>query len=279
VRDLAKAALCGLYKYSGAMAVQERLAYRAGRRVLGVLLLHRVTDEIPGDGLTVGTQWFRRLCALLRDRFHVVPLGEIVRLLRAPGGPPRRTVAITFDDCYRNNLGAARVLAEHGLPACFFVPTHFVGTDHVFEWDRGLKPMANLDWDDLREMVRMGHEIGSHTDSHADLGLVGEGEARRELIESKKVLEQELGRPARWFAYPYGGAGNFRPEYLPLVYEAGYEGCFSGFGGLIRPGMAGQILPRESLPYFRSLLNLELHLAGCLDWYYGLKRRVGLMAR
>jgi peptidoglycan/xylan/chitin deacetylase (PgdA/CDA1 family) len=275
LRDLVKASLCGLYKYSGAMATQERLAYWSGRRFVPILLFHRVSDAIPGDGLTVSTHRFRRLCALLHDRFHVVSLGEAIDPVATGADLQRRTVAITFDDCYRDNLQAAQVLADFGLPACFFVPTRYVGTDHVFEWDRGLKQMPNLDWDDLRAMVELGHDIGSHTVSHADLGMVGPDEARRELCDSKKILENQLGRAARWFAYPFGGRGNFRPDYLPLVREAGYEACFSGYGGFVRPGMSGQVLPREPVPYFRSLLNLELHLTGCLDWFYSAKRVAG----
>jgi len=276
-RDLAKASLCGVYKYSGALAAHERLAYWTGRRFVPVLLFHRVSDDIPGDGLTVGTCWFRRLCMLLRDRFHVVPLDEAMQRVVTGTALQRRTVAITFDDCYRDNLRAAQVLAEFGLPACFFVPTRYIGTEHVFEWDRGLKKMPNLSWDDLREMVRLGHDVGSHTVSHADLGIVGPEEARRELRDSKKMLENQLGRGARWFAYPFGGPSNFRPEYLPLVHAAGYDGCFSGYGGFVRPGMVNQVLPRAPMPCFRSLLNLELHLAGCLDWYYAIKRKAGLL--
>ena len=45
----------------------------------------------------------------------------------------------------------------------------------------------------------------------------------------------------------------------------------------VRPGMVGQVLPREPMPNFRSLLNLELHLSGCLDWFYGLKRKAGML--
>jgi peptidoglycan/xylan/chitin deacetylase (PgdA/CDA1 family) len=275
-RDRFKAGLCGVYKYSGAMSVQEWLTYAAGRRSVTVLLLHRVTDEIPGDGLTVSTPWFRRLCRMLSSRFRVVPLGQAVSLLKTPDALPRRTVAITFDDCYRDNLKAARILAEHHLPACFFVPTEFIGTDRVFDWDRHLKPMPNLQWDDLHEIIRLGHDIGSHTASHADLGLVDPEQAERELRDSKKILETRLGCPVRWFAYPFGGRGNFRPEYLPLVHAAGYEACFSGYGGSARGSSIGQVIPRESVPYFRTLINLELHLSGCLDWFYGLKRRVGL---
>ena len=276
LREKAKASLCGIYKYTGAMRAQERIAHWAGRRAIAVLLFHRVTDEIPADGITIGTEWFRRMCGMLRRRFHIVPLGEALQLLDTPAEMPRRTVAITFDDCYRDNLHAAQILADHGLPACFFVPTAFVGTNHVFEWDRHLKPMPNMDWDDVRAMVRLGHEIGSHTVNHADMGLLDPAEAGRELRESKQTLETRLDRPVRFFAYPYGGRGNFQVDYLPLIQAAGYEACFSAYGGFVRPGMQGQVLPREAVPYFRTLVNLELHLSGCLDWMYALKRHFGL---
>jgi peptidoglycan/xylan/chitin deacetylase (PgdA/CDA1 family) len=275
--SLAKSAIFGLYKYSGAMHAQERLAYWSGRRFMSVVLFHRVTDEIPVDGLTVSTAWFRGFCELMRDRFHVVPLAELHRLLMSGATPPLRTVAITFDDCYRDNLFAARVLAEHRLPATFFVPTRYVDTDHVFPWDIDLKPMANLTWDDLKEMQHLGHEIGSHTVSHPDLGVLDRADARSELADSKKMLEGRLQRPVRWFAYPFGGPSNFRPEYWPLAKELGYEACFSAMSGFIQPHHRGQILPREAMPYFHSLTNLELHLSGCLDWVYQVKRRVGLL--
>lgn len=277
MKSLAKSTIFGLYKYSGAMHAQERLAYWSGRRFMTIALFHRVTDAIPEDGLTVSTAWFRDFCALMRDRFHVVPLAELHRLLKARVRPPLRTVAITFDDCYRDNLFAARVLAEYELPATFFIPPKYVGTEHVFPWDKHLPRMPNLTWSDVREMSQLGHEIGSHTVSHADLGAISPAEARIELGDSKKILEDTLSQPVRWLAYPYGGRGNFRSEYLPLVYEFGYEACFSAYGGFVYPHMQGQVLPREAMPYFRSLLNLELHLTGCLDWFYQVKRRAGLL--
>jgi peptidoglycan/xylan/chitin deacetylase (PgdA/CDA1 family) len=266
-----KAALCGGYLYSGAAQVQEWLAQRTGRHFMVILLFHRVTDQIPEDGLTISTGRFRALCGLLRRRFRVVPLAKVFDTVRSRREAPPRTVAITFDDCYRDNLFAARVLAEHGLPAAFFVPTGFVGTQRTFPWDRGLPVMPNLTWDDLREMAALGHEIGSHTVNHPNLGTAPHGEARREIFESKTVLECQLGRRVRWFAYPFGGRKNFRPEAAELVEEAGYDGCLSGYGGFVHPGADARILPRDSSPCYQGLLNLELHLRGCLDWLYALK--------
>ncbi|HMF15228.1 MAG TPA: polysaccharide deacetylase family protein, partial [Gemmataceae bacterium] len=195
IKTISKSALCAIYKYSGVMGLQEFLARARGRTFASVLLFHRVTDATPEDGLTVGTERFRRICGMLRRSFRVVPLAEVVRVARAGHVIPARTLAITFDDCYRDNLDAARTLADHGLPATFFIPTAFVGTDHVFDWDLGLPRMRNLSWDETRAMARMGFDIGSHTVTHADLGNVGIEQARHELTESKRVLEEQLQRP------------------------------------------------------------------------------------
>jgi hypothetical protein len=273
MKALAKSALCALYKYSGAMRAQEALARRHGRSFTAVLLLHRVTDAIPEDGLTVSTAYFRRLCRLLRRSFRVVPLAEIFRLAQSGEPAPRRTVAVTFDDCYYDNLPASRVLAEHGLPACFFIPTAYVGTDHVFPWDRGLPRMPNLTWEDVRAIAALGHEIGSHTVTHADMAAAHEEQARHELAESRRTLQERLGRPVRWFAFPFGGPEHCPAGRWPLVREVGYEGCVSASSGFVRPGRESFLLPRVAVPDFKSsLLQLELYLSGCLDWFYRHKR-------
>jgi peptidoglycan/xylan/chitin deacetylase (PgdA/CDA1 family) len=277
MKDLAKATLCGVYKYSGAMYAQEAVARMTGHPFIVVLLFHRVTDAIPEDGLTIGTRRFRSICNMLRRSFHVVPLAEVFRLLQTGAPIPRRTIAITFDDSYRDNLFASRLLAEYHLPACFFVPTGFVDTDAVYDWDKGLVRMPHLSWDDVREMASLGHDIGSHSVTHPNMATISVDDARRELVESRKTLEDKLDRRVRWFAYPFGGNNNFLSDRLPLVYQAGYEGCVSGHGGFVYPHLHQPIVPREAVPYFHSVLNLELHLSGCLHWLYKAKRRVGLL--
>jgi len=214
---------------------------------------------------------------MLRLNFNVVSLTELFRLTRSPEPFRKRTLAITFDDCYRDNLAAARVLAEYQLPACFFIPTGYVGTDLQFAWDRSLKKLDNLTWDEVRAMASLGHEIGSHTVTHPDMARVPEEQARFELVESKKTLEAQLGRPVRWFAYPFGDRQHFRPERYALVQEAGYDGCVSAFGGFVRRGATDPILPREAVPYFKNIHHLEMYLRGSIHWFYALKRRVGLL--
>jgi len=267
---LVRGSFARTYKLLGAMWLHERLLTQP---FLVILLFHRVNDSIPEDGLTVSTRRFRQICQLLRERFRVIPLAEVFRLVREKAALPRRTVAITFDDCYADNWQAAQILHEHQMPATFFLPTGFVGTRRRFEWDRGLPELPNLTWQQVREMVALGHDIGSHTVNHVNMGEVDLGVAWNELTTSRLMIEDQVGRACRYFAYPFGGPQHFRPEFLPLLEQAGYEGGVSAFGGFVRPGCDDRLLPREAVPYFKSLSHLELHLSGCLNWWYAWRGR------
>ena len=277
IKRFSKAFLLGAYKRLGFMRLQESVCARLRPPHMTILLFHRVTDQISPDGLTVGTGWFRDFCRLVKSSYNVVSLGELNRLLKTSETPPPRTLAITFDDCYADNLIAARVLHEYQLPATFFIPTQYVDTSLRFPWDQHLPPMPNLTWADLRQMADWGHEIGSHTVSHANFSKLDEAEALRELIDSRRTLEEKVGRPVKWFAFPFGGKSNFRPDQVSLVRQAGYEGSVSAVGGAVEMTMYGQVLPREAVPFFRNLTQLELHINRCLDWVYRFKRRIGLL--
>lgn len=277
VKRTAKAAILGTYKHSGLMRLQESVRWRTSTPYTTILLFHRVTDQIPPDGLTVGTRWFRDFCRLMKSNYNVVSLTEIDRLMKSGERPKRRTVAITFDDCYADNLPAAKVLHEHGLPATFFVPTQFVGTDHRFFWDSHLPQLPNLSWDDLRQMAAWGHEIGSHSVSHPDFGTLNDAEALREMVDSRRELQRKLNREIDWFAFPFGDGRHYRPHQARLAAEAGYKGTFSAVAGFIEGDMTGQILPRQAVTYFHNLTQLELHINRSLDWVYRLKRTMGLL--
>lgn len=69
--------------------------------------------------------------AELADRFEIVPAGSAEW---SEGGPARR-VAITVDDGYRDQLGAAEVLAAQGVVGSFFICTGFIDEPHHAWWD------------------------------------------------------------------------------------------------------------------------------------------------
>ena len=84
---------------------------------------------------------------------------------------------------------------------------------------------AFLSWTEVREMSRQGVEFGAHGRSHRILTQIPTEEARREILQSKSIIEQQIEQPVRYFGYPNGKAGDFsetiqsicRPTFMCAV--------------------------------------------------------------
>jgi peptidoglycan/xylan/chitin deacetylase (PgdA/CDA1 family) len=197
-----------------------------------IVAFHRVNDSMSADGLTCNAQKFGAFCEFFRDYFRVVSLSEQVAGCRA-GADMGGTLAITFDDGYLDNFEvAAPILRKFRLPAAFFVASGYVGTKFIAPWDESAASNSGwMSWDHVRALAADGFEIGSHTHRHINLGSADEETIRADLRESKSKLLHELGRPARLFAYPFGGRADISDRSRELVREEGFECCVSCFGG------------------------------------------------
>jgi peptidoglycan/xylan/chitin deacetylase (PgdA/CDA1 family) len=87
-------------------------------------------------------------------------------------------------------------------------------------------------------------EIGSHTVSHPVLSKLSIEEQTIELTESKKYLEELLGREVVSFAYPYGTKYDYTAETVALVQECGYMTASSNVAEAIWKGTDRFQLPR-----------------------------------
>lgn len=99
-----------------------------------MLLYHRVgVDPADPFGLCVAPDRFSEQMAALKSWGRVRPLKELLSAC-STDSPPQRTVAITFDDGYFDNLqNALPILREHDVPATVFVTTGNPG--QPFWWD------------------------------------------------------------------------------------------------------------------------------------------------
>jgi peptidoglycan/xylan/chitin deacetylase (PgdA/CDA1 family) len=101
-----------------------------------ILMYHRIAKP-PVDpwSLSVSPEGFDRQMAWLRANRKVVGLDQLASDLTA-GRPVSGTVAITFDDGYRDNLLTAKpILEKHGLPATVFLATGLLGSPVEYWWD------------------------------------------------------------------------------------------------------------------------------------------------
>jgi peptidoglycan/xylan/chitin deacetylase (PgdA/CDA1 family) len=202
-----------------------------------VVVFHRVNDSYPSDPITVGSSDFDRFVRWFGHFFDVVPLSELLNRIRT-GQRLSTSLTITFDDGYRGNATiAAPILERHGLRACFFVATSYIGSEFVPWWDRqnGIDTKW-MSWDHVRSLRSRGHEIGSHTETHIDLGTATPEDARREISGGTRRLEEELGESSGLFAFPFGQRRNMSDENQSLLEHLGLRCSLSAHGGTVRQG-------------------------------------------
>ncbi|HEY8599262.1 MAG TPA: polysaccharide deacetylase family protein [Thermomicrobiales bacterium] len=100
-----------------------------------ILAYHRISDE-ERSPLFVPPWRFRQQMNYLRLHHRVVPLADLVATLRHGERLTAPTVAITFDDGYRDNLTeAAPILRDFDLPATLFLATDPQERGEPFWWD------------------------------------------------------------------------------------------------------------------------------------------------
>ena len=96
-----------------------------------VLMYHSV--EMPEASKYIDPAWsmtlkcFERQIRFLARRRHVIPLSELVELLKNGREPKPGSVVLTFDDGYKDNFYVvAPILRHYGLPATISLATDYV---------------------------------------------------------------------------------------------------------------------------------------------------------
>jgi peptidoglycan/xylan/chitin deacetylase (PgdA/CDA1 family) len=201
-------------------------------------------------------KYFAKQIKAMRNWGDCISLDDAVDALQNPAGVKGRYFCVTFDDgfkkCYTN---AFPILLDNRCSAAFFLPTDYIGLDIDRDWDRMRDfykrsstyylPMDFLNWDDCRAMRAEGMIIGSHTCGHLALASLSSEEAERELRESKRRIEEEIGSECRHFCAPWGVPGvHFDVQlHTASARRIGYCSFLSTAYGYNRAG--------DSLPYLR----------------------------
>jgi peptidoglycan/xylan/chitin deacetylase (PgdA/CDA1 family) len=185
--------------------------------IVPILMYHSVAAEVePGYRLAVTPKTFERQMRFLKqNHYRVIPLEDMVSLIREKKKIPAKAVAITFDDGYKDNFTYAfPILKRYRLPATIFVI--------IQEVDRPQND--RLSWSQIKEMQDSGLiSIGSHAIGPEPLiNIKSKDELKRQIFDSKSILEQKLGRPVNLFSYP---EGRFNPQIKNLVIAAKYQGA------------------------------------------------------
>jgi peptidoglycan/xylan/chitin deacetylase (PgdA/CDA1 family) len=177
-----------------------------------IAMYHYIDDNESNSKLSVSAEGFEKQMKFFKENgYDVIPLKEIVNMIKNKKKVPHKTIAITFDDGADNNYSLAyQILRKYGFSATMFVISDMVGKQ------------GYMNWSEIKEMQDNGITIGSHTVSHRWLPELSDQEIEREVTESKKVLENSTGRNINFIAYPSGG---YDQRVIDAVKKAGYLGA------------------------------------------------------
>jgi len=222
-----------------------------------VLLYHAVSDTWPHQ-LSVTANALESQLRLLLDRGY-----RPVTAAQAVSGEGR-LLHVTFDDAFTSVQDALPVLERLGVPATIFACTGYADDPRPLgipeladELHTHSEELRTMSWGELRALDgRDGVDVESHTISHPHLPALSDAELEEELTASRRRLEEELDRPCRFLAYPFGDCD---ARVRAAARAAGYDAAF---------GLPGDATGRDRFDLFRVGV-----------WRRDSARRVALKAR
>lgn len=212
-----------------------------------VLMYHEITDnKTPGDQTRISLLRFEeQIDWLAENHYNSLTIDEFIAFMQG-ASVPDKSVVLTFDDGWKSQLQILPILKRHGFKAAFFV---FPG--------KGIEdPYGDyLSWEELQGISNdPDFEVQAHSMTHPwdkDSNLVtwvegntpgkDHSDAEYELKQSRFILEQRLGVPVKYFAWP---AGYFNETLVRIATETGYQAMFTLQSGATRPGDNTREIPR-----------------------------------
>ena len=209
---------------------------------------------------SVKTKDFCQQMEFLRKKYNIVSLEEMTNLAEGQKNLPRRSIAVTFDDGYADNyLNAYPYFKKYGIPATIFVTTGYVGR----KMRLGNKYLTTLSWNEIKIMSKNKIEIGAHTISHPKLTKIDLADARKEIIGSKREIEKNIGKDAKFFSYP---SADYNQSILNLVKQIGFKSAVGGFG-VIQKSASSFVLNRVGVDRSINFIMFKIRLTKASNYY------------
>lgn len=207
------------------------------------------------------------------DRFHaqmrylkrigatVLSMSDAVDALAGRRPIPPRAVVLTFDDgCDNFYDNALPILESFAYPAIAYVIAGMAGG--TAEWMgklAGHDVPSLMSYTRIRELPARGIEVGSHGYSHIRLAGEPATTLQREVADSKRRIEDEIGRAVPHFCYPYGSHDLATVE---AVAAAGYVSAITCQRGAATSAFDPLALPRKGISFGDNVLGYawKLHM-------------------
>lgn len=168
---------------------------------LPILMYHSLTaDSNLSSGLTISVAKFKAQLQYLKDEgyttFHFKDLEN-----NSDDELPQKSVIITFDDVYINQLElAVPILESFNFKACFYVPFKYVNGHN--DWDEGSKPIMSVE--QLKSLDPNVIELGMHSYAHGNFKTMTLDAIEGDFEKANQFIADNGLDIHQTIAFPYG---------------------------------------------------------------------------
>lgn len=180
----------------------------------------------------------------------------------------QQNITLTFDDGFANFFAVALpLILKYNIKSILFVAVGFIDGkityDNFFAKQVKIQPLT---WEQIKKIASFGIEIGSHTLTHPNLAKLDCKTVGLEIRDSKKRIEDIIGKKVRYFAYPYGAKNSFNKQIKLIVRECGYEKAYTNIMGFNHPDTDRFELKRMRIYSDDNLFRFRLKINGAYNW-------------
>ena len=149
-----------------------------------------------------------------------------------------------------------------------FLSLHTNEQLNLMQLIRNGKPAKNyselcLTWEEIQQLDKDPFiTIGAHTHTHPNLKKVLIEEARKEIWYGKKLLEEKLGHPVEYFAYPYGTLNEADQREYNIARECAFKTAVTTLCQPMNKTIDLFRLPRYNISERNDSFKLDVKLSG-----------------
>lgn len=172
-----------------------------------VLCYHHIKEGTPTNDYTVNADKFRQQLKMLADSgYHSILPDQYYNYLVYGSPLPSKPFMITFDDTDEEQFTIGKTeMDKHGFKGVFFIMTISIGKPRYMSKEQ------------IRQLSDEGNVVASHTWRHdrvdkylttphidRDTKKTVNNDWDLQLVDTRKKLEEIIGKEIHYFAYPFG---------------------------------------------------------------------------
>ncbi|WP_440905788.1 polysaccharide deacetylase family protein [Catenovulum sp. SX2] len=216
-----------------------------------ILQYHHVDENTPDVTSLSNEKFIQHLQLIEKLGFTVVDLAEAIDKVRAGEVLPDKSVAISFDDGYKNIAKQALPeLKKRGWPATIFVnpgllaksPSFYLTWDELKYWSKHKMTIANHGWE---------HDYWVRDNAATNMNW--QQKIKQSITKTEQAIEQHIGYSKKLVAYPYGEYDSWiqtwlkQQKLITFGQQSGAVAQFSDFTALPRYPASGIYADEKTL--------------------------------